>query len=64
MLRSQLAAIQPAFQDGKILQIEVVDDDIRVYLKEGFGRTRIDTGKGFEYNLMAAADKAREPQQG
>lgn len=63
MFRSELTAVQSAFQDGAILQIEVEHDDVRVYLKKGMGRTRIDTGKGFEGDLIAAAEKAREPQK-
>lgn len=63
-LRSQISAIQPAFHHGNVLQIEVVHNDVRVYLRNGTKRQRISTGKEFEHNLVAAAEKAREPQKG
>jgi len=64
MLRSQITAIQSFFNDDQILQIEVTCDDVKVYVKKGMGRERIDTGFGFEMNLLAARDKVNEPQQG
>ena len=63
-LRSALAAIQPAFQDGKVLQIEVTHDDVCVYLREGMGRKRFDTGRGLEANMLEAVESARAPQKG
>lgn len=64
MLRSALTAVQPHFCDDNILQVEITHDDVRVYIKRGLGRERVDTGLGLEANLLEAVELNRLPQQG
>ena len=59
----ELSAMQSSFRDGEILQIEVDQDGVRVYLRRGMGRKRIDAGC-FELNLAEAVEEASQPHQG
>jgi hypothetical protein len=63
-IRSAITAVQSSFNNGHVLQIEVEHDDVRVYLKEGYGKRRIDTGNGFEANLLEAREQATAPKKG
>ncbi len=64
MLRSALTAVQSAFDEDNVLVIELVNDDVRVFVRRHYGRVKIDTGSGLEANLLEAAEIVRAPQQG
>ena len=63
-IRAAMTAVQAAFDEDNTLVIEVVSDDVRVFLKRGYGRQQIDTGNGFEANLLEAAEIARQDRKG
>ena len=65
-LRRALAAVQPYFSGGDVLQIEITQDDVCVYIRENkrMSRKRVDTGLGFEADLLEATELIKSPQQG